>query len=399
MKTFDAIIKTSAAHIYVSAMTFCPRSWPLNEDIECSNRLAFSFPLEITWDLLVADMQEQQPDTIPYWPNAISPDRTRVTAIPQSPESCAIRIWDTRTGYDCLHPYYQGHSHVPGRTKFCADNVQVLSSSSGAGEVRLWDSRSSETLWEYNAYDTGLVGHSSIAVSPNGSHVVYFTDLEYRTYRMHIHHTARGGVADGEHVVWPVAEGFTHIDSRLLFSPNGKKLLYTKEYGDAMNVWDISLGHSYPLDLGSFKAEGVWGVGTDIHVAFSPDGTQLVAGGKDRFGLWDVTSGKLIRYVADPNGFHMAYSGITFSPSGLQVALLGVNNEVQIWDVATGFLLKRYDPVLSVSRASGPHYSWTDMKLSDDMTRCSVVVGGAVYHGGVFLCEWKLGSPKQVSRS
>lgn len=81
VKTFDAVIKTSAAHIYVSAMTFCPRSWPLNDDIECSNRLAFSFPLEIAWDLLVADMQEQQSDTITYWPNAISPDGTRVAAI------------------------------------------------------------------------------------------------------------------------------------------------------------------------------------------------------------------------------------------------------------------------------------------------------------------------------
>jgi WD40 repeat protein len=68
-----------------------------------------------------------------------------------------------------------------------------------------------------------------------------------------------------------------------------------------------------------------------ISLAFSPDGSQLVSGSKDRtVRLWSVASGKLLKTL---EGHSKAVNCVAFHPNGKQVASCSADDTVRIWTV------------------------------------------------------------------
>lgn len=142
--------------------------------------------------------------------------------------------------------------------------------------------------------------------------------------------------------VWNLDEGTNKLHQierfnadSLAFSPDGTLLAF----GDrrAVYLWDWK-NDNPPERIASsgrpkFRA-----------LAFSPDGTILAAGGdfQPSATLWDVASRKELRELKD-GGDDYYVDKLSFSPDGHQLAVPCERGSVELWDVTTGKLIRRFD--------------------------------------------------------
>src|ERR1700730_4634944 len=78
-------------------------------------------------------------------------------------------------------------------------------------------------------------------------------------------------------------------------------------------------------------------------VAFSPDGTRVLSGSKDKtLKLWDAATGQLLRTFVGHTG---EVTSVSFSPDGTRVLSGsddGEDRRLRLWDAATGQLLRTF---------------------------------------------------------
>lgn len=119
----------------------------------------------------------------------------------------------------------------------------------------------------------------------------------------------------------------------LAFSPDGKRLAVGYE-AHAIGLWDVQTGKlTKVLDNGKNWV---------LSVAFSPDGQTLAVGGGDgSVNFYDVPSG---RKSATPRAHRAFVRAVAFSPSGDQVAAASGDGSVSLWSAkgkTKGKLLRR----------------------------------------------------------
>jgi WD40 repeat protein/tRNA A-37 threonylcarbamoyl transferase component Bud32 len=107
----------------------------------------------------------------------------------------------------------------------------------------------------------------------------------------------------------------------MAFSPDGKRLL-TAGCDGILRVWD-AWGSKNLLD---FSAHG----GAIRAAVFSPDGRRIVSCSKDEVRVWDAVTGKLLMPVDVPSGG----AGMSFSPDGQRLAIVGTDKQARIFDLA-----------------------------------------------------------------
>ena len=90
-------------------------------------------------------------------------------------------------------------------------------------------------------------------------------------------------------------------------------------------------------DITPIRALQVFGGSLDT-VAFSPDGTQLVTGGRDHaVRLWDVETGENTAILAGHSDW---ISTVVYSPDGTVIASGGHDHNIWLWNVQTGTSLR-----------------------------------------------------------
>ncbi len=129
-------------------------------------------------------------------------------------------------------------------------------------------------------------------------------------------------------------------------SPDGKSVAWGA--GPYVRLSDLKTG----AEIGIFKGHTV----TVGNIAFSPDGTRMLTGGRDRtMRLWEVRSQKQLDVFTVPNPI----TSVAFTPDGMHalVSLGGINvptldNQapIQLWDLRA----RRDEHRLDASRANGP---------------------------------------------
>jgi WD40 repeat protein/DNA-binding SARP family transcriptional activator len=162
----------------------------------------------------------------------------------------------------------------------------------------------------------------------------------------------------------------------IALSPDGQRLVSSDEDGAA--VWDVNTGQVlYVVGEGTFISQA----------AFSPDGALLVtpndiageSADKDTISIRDAATGEeLIAFPAHDTGTQY----VSFSPDGSQLATVGGDNRIVIWDVAETLEAGRAQPRLEVSDDFGG-YIWT-VHFSSDGSQLVVAGEGGPENAGVW---------------
>ena len=159
-----------------------------------------------------------------------------------------------------------------------------------------------------------------------------------------------GGARVFDTSTWEESRFFPGTFAPLAFSRDGKTLATDSRNG--LTLWPLEGAHSEVVLLDStnvFMRGGPWSR-NDRMIAFSPDGTQLVAARNppsDRgvfvLSIWDAASGRELAVMpSDPE--HDEHTGrisaIAFSPDGQILATASFDHSIRLWDFPKRRLLR-----------------------------------------------------------
>lgn len=189
--------------------------------------------------------------------------------------------------------------------------------ATGGGGVNIWHARDGSLFESLKARFNDA---NSVAFSPNGKYLADGVHAFNQNLNMWL-------VADGS-IVKERMTAHSNGTEAVRFSPNGQYLASAGRdgYTKLWSVPDLTLVRSFPTGKRTFS------------VAFSPDGSRIVAGAQNGVSVWDVASGTLIEWLNKEYVESVAYS-----PDGTLIAAGQSSAEsavVWIWRTSDGILLE-----------------------------------------------------------
>jgi len=249
---------------------------------------------------------------------AFSPDGARIVS---GSSDNTIKVWNAQT--HAVIGTLTGHQGQVSGVVFSGDGTRIVSGSAD-GSVRVWD------VVAGLAIPTGQGLVRAVAFSNDGRQMASGGDDG--TVRLWDARTARPiGQPLGE-----PSTGTTRAINSVMFSPDSSRLVSAAKDG-SIRLWDLTTRQYTLLSMlpvaGQPPPDGdLAGQRTSVQsVAFSPNGSWIVAGGNDgAVRLWDA-HGKPITAV--PAGYPIW--SVAFSPTNRQVVTGegSYRNRLQLWDV------------------------------------------------------------------
>jgi WD40 repeat protein len=297
---------------------------------------------------------------------AFSPDgKTLVT----SGGELVIRLWDVATGKE--HSPQEGHRSWI-RTLDISPTDGTIFTAGQDGTVRQWDPRSGREL---DIFATFAEPVHAMALAPDGKTLVLgggpsiglalWSVAERREIRRlprmqegnivdHLSFSPDGKTVASERRIWDAASGEVLVTLRtqdeqnnrdanyfsVAYSPDGKEVITVEKEG--LRIWDVASGKQVR-----------WAVRSSVDTynpALSPDGRILATGKRDgrrRGGtpdsairLWELASGQEVTRLEFPED---GTSDLAFSPDGrllmaccTRSTRIPHDQVVRLWDVGTG---------------------------------------------------------------
>jgi len=229
---------------------------------------------------------------------AISPNGERIVSV--SADKTA-KVWDMATGNELITLH--GHNGMVGSVAFSPDGTRIVTGGE-SGAIKVWDAASGTEL-------TTLLGHlrrvTGVAFSPDGKRIISGSyDGTIKMWEPGVDHTA------------PLILEGRHSD-KIDFSPDGK---YIVTGGKGIGIWDTATGNEVmTID----KAAGA--------VSFSPDANRIASADGNDIQVWDASSGKKLMTLS---GHDDTIWSMSYSPDGTRIVSGGKDKTVRIWNAATG---------------------------------------------------------------
>src|SRR5262249_49160303 len=122
----------------------------------------------------------------------------------------------------------------------------------------------------------------------------------------------------------------SNVDS-VAFSPD-RKTLASAGQDNTVRLWDVATGKQLRYMVGAPEFDATWVVA----LAFSPDGKRLLGGtanGPTNLILWETETGKEVWRLKEKQ---RRIGSIAFAPGGKFVASSDATGEIVLWDAETG---------------------------------------------------------------
>ena len=297
-------IECSAAHIYLSALPFTPRTSLIRQRFSV---LFTGLPSIETFGIdnhggrcvMVLAGYDQSVTSIAYSPSG------KVIA---SGSDNIVQLRDTRSGAELFTPLTSSDGEVHS-IAFTSDGCRLIGGTR-TGYVLVWDVQTG--CLQLPPLRRSAKGIRAVAVSPDGRTIASCSedctiDLWSSETGQSLSH-----LLSGHNRGWAVA-----------FSPD-KKTLAFGALDNTVRLWDYNQGYSMDEPLRGHRS-------SVLSVAFSQDGFLLASGSEDGgVRVWDPRTGYQIRNYSGHRGW---VQSMAFSPSGTTLASGSYDCTVRIWDL------------------------------------------------------------------
>ncbi|KAJ6545575.1 hypothetical protein B0H19DRAFT_1168004 [Mycena capillaripes] len=229
------------------------------------------------------------------------------TAAESEPKSNGgLYLWDSKTGTLVAGPF--GESDILS-VAFSPDCKQVITGSYD-GVVRLWDLTTFGLVRDFSGHTSWVL---SVSVSADGTRIASGSADE----TIRVWDTATSAVVAGPLYTsdWPVS---------LSFSPDGRFIAFGSLTRGSLRIWEPETS-----SLTTFNETS-----SCVCLAFSPDGTRIVACSDKILYVWDSKTGSLL---AGPfEGHTNSVTSVAFSSDGRRILSGSDDHSVRVWDAEIG---------------------------------------------------------------